>query len=55
MVKSISGKTTLKQWMNIKLKHIIKKKNKFWGKEDYLFRFYEAQEILLREIIMREK
>ncbi len=39
--------------MNLKrkLEHIIKKKNKFWGKDEFLYRFYEAQEVLLRDLI----
>jgi hypothetical protein len=33
---------------NKELAHIKKRKALYWGKDEYMYRFYEAQEVLVR-------
>ena len=38
-----------------KLVHIQAKKRKFWGKDEKIYHFYEAQEVLIRDLIAEGK
>ena len=38
-----------------KLEHIQAKKRKFWGKDERIYHFYNAQEILIRDLIAEEQ
>ena len=37
------------------LKHIIDCKKEYWGKDEYIYRFYDAQEVLIRDLLCQEK
>jgi hypothetical protein len=41
---------TIKQY----LAHIEKKKDYYFGKDEYIYRFYEGQVVLLKDLIIKK-
>ena len=36
------------------LRHIKKKKDYYFGKDEYIYRFYDAQYVLLKDLIVKQ-
>lgn len=44
-----------KKALKEKLEHIKIKKDYFWGRDKKLYHFYDAQEVLLRDLMVNHK